>query len=180
MNPLDIGVLAMLAYQGLMGFRKGLIRIVLDIVVLTAAVMAGILYREKITQFVLAHSDLSPAYASAAAFLWIIAGALVLLLIVDRIAESSISATALGPLNPLGGLAIGVIKGAILVVLILIPVSRFEWDVFNKSQSAEIASPVIRATSQFLFSDRDVHTFYKSLKPDFLPEAPRFKLPSKN
>jgi membrane protein required for colicin V production len=126
MNVVDIVLLVILAVFLLLGFRKGLLKEVVSIIGLVVAFWAAMRFTKAAAGLV---PKLSLPAREAVAFLVILIGVFLLFQLVGFLLRKLIRASPLAILDRLGGVALGLLKGGLLLsicllVLTLAPLPR--------------------------------------------------------
>lgn len=117
MNVIDIVLLVILVVFILLGFRKGLLKEVVSIIGLVVAFWAAMRFTKAAAGLVPKHS--LPA-REAVAFLVILVGVFLLFQLMGFLLRKLIRASPLAILDRLGGVALGLLKGGLLLSLCLL------------------------------------------------------------
>ncbi|MCK9487356.1 MAG: CvpA family protein [Dehalococcoidia bacterium] len=128
MNWIDLLIVAVIAWTAFNGFRTGLIRQVVWLTaIVVGIVLAGLLYDDLAANldFVIEDSTTRNLVAFAA----IVLGAVVAGAVIGTVLKTTASLFMLGPLDSLGGAAVGLVRGvlyvqAALFVLAVYPASE--------------------------------------------------------
>jgi len=124
MNPFDWLLVVILAISTLQAFGRGLVRELFSLGgLLCGIVLASWNYQQIAPK--LSGIISNPAIASAAAFLLIAAGVMVVASIAGRMLHASAHAIGLGFFNRMGGAAFGLIRGCLAGVAILMALTAF-------------------------------------------------------
>lgn len=154
MNIVDIGILIILIYQGWMGLYHGFIRIFFELAAFLVGILAGLKYNDAIGVFLELQFNISVTAARLAAFalIWVFIFAFVTIL--GILISKLINATFLGPLNRIGGLAAGLLKGCLFVLPIILPLIYFNTELANNSYIIQQAMPVLKPLLTEFFRDK--------------------------
>jgi len=118
---IDIVVLVLLALAVFLGFRKGLVQEVVGLAALAAAFVAAVLFHKTAAAWL---RGLIPAVpqnmAPTAAFIACFLAVFLAITIAGWLLSKIIKATPLDLADKLGGMAVGLIKGALVLSIILL------------------------------------------------------------
>ena len=126
MNYLDIGVILVLAYNTFMGLRKGLIGILFDVVAMVSGISLAVNAYQPFGTYIgqLVHIPAPLNFVVAFALLW---GTIFFSIsLLGRLFSKASRMSFLGPLNILGGIFLGVLKGVCFLLPILVPMVYFQ------------------------------------------------------
>ncbi|MCP4049437.1 MAG: CvpA family protein [bacterium] len=142
MNFIDITILCILLYNGFQGFRRGLLKLLVDLLAFSGGFYTGMRYYKQLSNILKVNINVSSQYASLLSFIiiWAICFALVSLtgILLDKI----IKVAFLGAFNRLGGLIFGMAKGCIILIPVMLPVLFFKPELINESSIARPFTPV--------------------------------------
>lgn len=143
MNSLDIGILSVLTFNGVMGLRKGLVKIVCQMVAFGLGIYFGIKYSPAAEVFVKSYTSIQDPYASYIGFtiIWIatLLGMIALSIVIDKLVDFSL----LGPVNRIGGLVLGVGKGMLYLLPLILPLVYFDVSLARNSQLIHPIKPTL-------------------------------------
>jgi membrane protein required for colicin V production len=117
MNVIDIVLLVILAIFLVLGFRKGLLKEVVSIIGLVVAFWAAMMYTKAAAGLV---PRLSLPAREAVAFLAILIGVFLVFQLAGFLMRKLIRASPLAILDRLGGVALGLLKGGLLLSICLL------------------------------------------------------------
>lgn len=146
MNWLDIFIIVLVVGGGFMGWRNGLIRLAVTVAGgLVGVFLAGQLYDDFAPA--MAFTD-NAAFQKVAAFAAVFLAVLVAAWVVGWLLRTVLRALMLGFVDNIGGLAVGVVGGAIAAGAIIaafgsLPVASLQTAV----EGSTLAEPVVNATS---------------------------------
>ncbi|MCR4402836.1 MAG: CvpA family protein [Firmicutes bacterium] len=150
MDWLSLLILVFVGLMGVAGLRQGLVRQVLGLAGLVAAVILAFQYYEEVGTFLLDYFVLSRAVANILGFAAICVGVGITVAIVEWIWGRLVRYTPVSWLDAAGGALFGLVKGAVLVavavlVLYALPVRGLREIIDSSSIAREFleASPVI-------------------------------------
>jgi membrane protein required for colicin V production len=116
MNGVDVAVLAVAAFSGVLGFLRGVVREIFGLAAWIGATVASVFFydqADRIARHSIANPDIADPVAFGAVFLIV----LVVLTLVARMLGGAIRKSALGGLDRTLGLVYGLARGAALVVI---------------------------------------------------------------
>ena len=165
----DILFLIVMAYYSVMGFRRGFIRSVLDLVGLYVATVFAMRYGEATMMAICDFSGIMIPYPRAIGFLivWVLTFLFVfgLGVFLDRL----FYVTFMGPLNFFSGGFFGACKGLVLVLPIVLTILFLKPTWLENSLLVDFFRPQLNHLNQKLFSEDNVEFFAEKLGyPDFL------------
>lgn len=145
-NAVDIGALVVLILGTIIGFRRGLSGEIARFIGTIAAFTLGIYYFKPFSSWVVDHTRMGEEIADVAAFILIVGAILLVTLIVRLILRSIMKISFEGNLEKGGGSLAGLVRAAILVLIIFITMNMCRNDYLNKAFGKEsvIGSVVIR------------------------------------
>jgi len=118
-NWIDLTLLAVVALFGLRGYFRGLFREVLSVAGLIIGFIAAVRYDETVAAFGQVYWDLSPLILKGIAFVAIFFVVYFLFSLAGWLLHHSESVLLLQTVNRVGGIAIGIGKGAAITALII-------------------------------------------------------------
>lgn len=141
MNWLDILIIAALLWFALTGLNAGILR---ELVTLLAAVagvvVAGQLYKQLAADFTIFTERATAAHI--AAFLALLGAVLLVGQIVAGLLKRTAALLMLGPLDHLGGLVFGLLKGFVLVEGLLMLLAGYRLEVMTRAMDGSLLTPV--------------------------------------
>ena len=127
MNWIDPIVLVILFLFGLRGYFKGLFRETLSLGGLVVGFMVAVRYDEQVAALTGFYWDVSPLILKAAAFVAIFFVVYFLFAVVGWLLHRAAKMLFLQTLNRLGGIAVGLGKGAAITALVILFVTSSAW-----------------------------------------------------
>lgn len=167
MNLLDLIIIGIMIYGALIGFKRGLIRILFDLIALILGAILALTYFEAGALFIQQTLNLSGPIASFISFFSIWGSIWLTVSIIGRAINSGASLTLLWPLNRLGGALMGSTRAFLYTLPFLIPLAHSELELYQNSQ---IAKPLNTIVSERLIGSDRAKTFLESLNKKS-PEA---------
>jgi membrane protein required for colicin V production len=171
-----LALLAVLSLFGLKGYFKGLFREILSLCGLVAGFMIAVRYDDRVAALAASYWDLSPFIVKGAAFIMIFFTVYFAFNLAGWLLHHSEKALFLQTVNRLGGIAVGIGKGAALMALVVFIVHSASWVPHSTKQSLDgsyLVSPLsrlgegmIRIGKEKLFSG-DGSAAQKRLKGSF-------------
>ena len=167
-NWIDLTIFAVLALFGLRGYFRGFFREVFSLLGLVAGFMIAVRYDEPVAELGRAYWTLSPLLIQGVAFVAIFFIVYFLLNLAGWLLHKSEKVVFLKTLNRLGGIAVGIGKGAAVAGLILSSLSSTSWipqsarenlrGAYLVSPLSNLASGVIRISKEKLFPNERSET----------------------
>ncbi|MFC1753106.1 CvpA family protein [Thermoproteota archaeon] len=143
MNFLDIFIIIVLCYNAIAGFRRGFVFVVFDFVALFGSIYVGLRYYEVLKDYLMVYISWPEVYVSLISFGVIWLGCFAILLVVSFVVDKLVSIVMLGIVNRIFGLVVGVAKGVILLLPLLIPLYLFDTTWYNESTLVKPVHPTI-------------------------------------
>ncbi len=163
MNWVDIALLGVFSLFGLRGYFKGLFREVLSLCGLVAGFMVAVRYDDRVAVLGVSYWNISPFILKGAAFIVIFFVVYFLFNMAGWLLHHSEKALFLQTVNRIGGVAVGIGKGAAVMALIIFVVHTASWvprSTKVKLDGSYLVSPLsrlgegmIRIGKEQLFSD---------------------------
>jgi len=126
-NWIDLILLTILALFGLRGYFRGVFREVFSLVGLIAGFMAAVDYREPLATLAASYWDLTPLFLKGAAFVAIFFAVYFAFNVVGSWLHRWERLLFLQTFNRVGGIAVGIGKGATMAALLLFFVGSASW-----------------------------------------------------
>ena len=123
MNIIDIIILLIVAVFLIRGTSRGVVKEVGTILGMSLAFTAATKYIDMLTAYIQSSSGVSGTIATVLAYVVLFIGTFIVLSIILGAITKIIRKTALGPVDRIGGAAIGVFLGALLSSIILVAIS---------------------------------------------------------
>jgi membrane protein required for colicin V production len=175
-NWIDLALLAVFSLFGLRGYFKGLFREVLSLCGLVVGFMIAVRYDERVAALAGSYWNFPPFVLKGGAFVVIFFAVYFAFNLAGWLIHHSEKALFLQTINRLGGVAVGIGKGAALTALVVFIVHSASWVPHSTKQSLEgsyLVSPLsrlgegmIRMGKEKLFSG-DGNAAQKQLKGSF-------------
>ncbi|MFH1428595.1 MAG: CvpA family protein [Candidatus Margulisiibacteriota bacterium] len=121
MNWLDIIILAIIALNVFLGFRRGLIKSVFGLLAMVIATMAAVRKVTWLATLIKAYIDFPDILLTTTAYIiiWIVTYFLVYT--AGKLLSKAMHLTPIGFLDTFGGIVLGAVKGIIIVLIITVP-----------------------------------------------------------
>lgn len=161
MNLLDLIVTVFLVYQAILGFGKGFIRILFDILALFGGVFIALKFYSVGDLLVTQAIGWEKPYSTYLSFLVLWGCAYMTFIFIGKLAEKFTTITLMGPMNRIGGAFFGGVKGFFYLLPILILLSHSEVSLY---QDSRIAKPINSLVQQHLLSADKARAILRSLK----------------
>ncbi|MFC1478401.1 CvpA family protein [Candidatus Margulisiibacteriota bacterium] len=135
MNWLDIIILVIIAFNIFIGFRRGLIKAVFGLLAMIIATIAAVRRVTWLATLMKAYVDFPDVVLTSAAYILIWIAIYFLVYSAGKILSKAMHLTPIGFLDTFGGVALGAVKGIIIVLIIIVPLMTipFVSDRFEES-----------------------------------------------
>lgn len=121
MGWIDLAVLALLAVAVFMGFRKGLVQEMVGIAALAAAFVAAVIFNRQAAHLLRGIVPSIPEHiAPTVGFIAVFLAVFLAITVVGWLMSKLIKATPLDLADKLGGMAVGLLKGALIISVLLL------------------------------------------------------------
>ncbi len=121
MGWIDLAVFALLAVAVFVGFRKGLVQEIVGIIALVAAFVAAVVLHQAAAGWLKGMAPAIPGHiAPTAGFMAAFLAVFLAITIAGWLLSKIIRATPLDLADKLGGMAVGLIKGALIISVLLL------------------------------------------------------------
>ncbi len=144
MNLLDAVILVSLIYNGYVGLKRGFARLVLDVLSLGVSTIVGLLYYAPLAKWIIGTFPSMAKYGMVLSFgvIWlgifmVVSGISTLL---NRVLDRTL---ILGPIDRLLGLGVGLMKGLIFLLPILVPLYYFNVPSLDHSLFSKPLKPLV-------------------------------------
>ncbi|MGE5302491.1 MAG: CvpA family protein [Alphaproteobacteria bacterium] len=147
MNWVDLALLAVFSLFGLRGYFKGLFREVLSLCGLGVGFMVAVRYDEHVAALAVPYWNISPFILKGGAFIVIFFVVYFVFALAGWLLHHSEKALFLQTVNRVGGVAVGIGKGAALMALIVFILHSASWVPQATKESLEnsyLVSPLSR------------------------------------
>lgn len=161
MNWVDVTLLVALALFGLRGYFRGLFREVLSLGGLAAGLLVAARNYEIVAAYGKSYWNISPLLLKGAAYVALFFAVFFLFNLIGWLLHRSATLLFLQTLNRIGGIAVGLIKGAAVAALILFFAATASWlphgardeisGAFFTSPLTWVAEEIIRAGKETMF-----------------------------
>jgi uncharacterized membrane protein required for colicin V production len=155
MNLIDGVICVCLVYNGFVGLKKGFVRIVLDLTTLIISTAVAILYYGKLSGYIGVWLPKWLQYSDLISFglLWFILFGLgsTLAVFLSSILDKTL---ILGPLDRLLGACIGLLKGLVFLLPLLLPLYFLKTPGFEQSTFAKPLKPILKWVSGAVHMDK--------------------------
>ena len=169
MEIFDIVIIGLLVIGGIQGFRKGLIDQVVSILALLLGIWVSIRFSDFTANLLIDKLKFTSEYISGIAFVVTFAAVVVGVHFVGKLAEKLVAAVALGFINRIAGLLVGVLLWGFIVSVLLSVTNRFNLLSAQTKQSSILYKPISRiapAIFPYLKFDKLKEGFNKLTNPD--------------
>lgn len=154
MNWLDILIIIVVGFNVYAGFRKGLIKIILDFVALFVSIYGAIQFTKPVATMFGTHLPLSHSWTTVLAFIVLWIALYVVLYTLGNLLEKVITIALLNPLNHIGGVIFGLAKAFLILLLLLIPLVYFNSPAIENSFLVQkFRPPLNQLIDKFLSQD---------------------------
>lgn len=151
MNTIDILLLTIIGYNAFAGFRRGLVRLVMDFVAFGVAIALTRNYGAIAAKFVEQTIHQHPPTSTLVGYigLWLVTFGI--LSLIGMWISAALPMIGLSTLNRMGGLVGGTAKGLLFCIPILMPMQFFKQDLLVDSMIAQALSPAITTIGARIF-----------------------------
>lgn len=157
MNWIDITLLTIIGYNGLTGFKRGLIRLIMDIIAFAAAIRTSSLYGGEIAKWLEINAAFTTPVATFTGYIGIWVITFGILSFIGSSVSRALPMVGLGTFNHIGGVIGGTIKGILICLPLLMPIQFFKPDVLQSSTLAPALAPAAEQLGHWLFpKDQDI------------------------
>lgn len=132
-NILDIIVLAIVLLSAVRGLVRGLSRELADLLRFVGAILLAYFFYRPAAVLVYEHTRLSNVAASITSFILVLIASFLILTIVHYILSKFMEFAFKGPVEKIGGLLSGLIKGTISAAVLVLLVGFWPHDAFRKA-----------------------------------------------
>lgn len=120
MNYLDLIIGAMLIIAAIGGYQKGFIKSLASLIALLAGIYFAIYFSDVVAEWLIKHIEIKRKYLFIVAFIITFAGVSFLVHLLGVLLDNIASLSALGLLNKISGMILGIAKGVILVSILIL------------------------------------------------------------
>lgn len=160
MNVLDIIVMVVLIYNAAVGSKKGLIRILFDLVALIGGVIVAIKYYPYLDLLLTEGLGLKTPVSTFISFLSVWGTVFAAFYYLGKFLHRKSDISVMKPLNVLGGTFFGGVRGFLYLLPILIPLSHTDFAVYHESK---MAKPLQSMIPQKMLSAREAKQWLSKL-----------------
>lgn len=143
MNGFDIALLGVLGIQAILGFQRGFVRIIFDIVAIAGGVVFGLLHYKDISVKIQTFAHIPSHYANFVAFIGIWLSIFVAVYLLSKLVNIAVTFTGLGLINRLGGFVLGATKGVFLVLPVIVPMLFLNVGIIENSRIIQPLKPYL-------------------------------------
>jgi membrane protein required for colicin V production len=144
MTNLDYIILSFLGYFVFRGIQKGFVRLVFDLLGLFGGTVIGFKHYHHFVHYFQNVFDISQYVATIISFIFILMVLFSISIVFARLLDKVLQVAGLGLINRLAGAGLGLVKGSILLVPILIGISIFRFDTLAHSKLASQSIPYLQ------------------------------------
>jgi len=179
MNLLDAFIVIIIGINGRSGFNRGLIRIVCDVLAFIGGAIIGGIYAPNLSEIISRYTFIQYPFSTILGFILIWAVIFVIVGGIGKISHKVIKFSLFGPINKMGGLFFGLIRGGFVAVPFILPLIYFNIPMVDASALVRPFRPVlVKLSNQFLekthqFIDEPIKHKVKYEDIESLPELTR-------
>lgn len=171
-NILDLGLIAILTFNGIQGLRKGFFRIALDLVALGVGVFVGITYYPQIVTVIEPYVNVEGSMLHIMAFLIAWGATFLVIMGISLVINKFLIETFFNTFNRVLGLGLGVVKGVVLCLPIVLPLELFEASVAQNSILLKPARPIVLDIVAYFNENESVISHRLRANSKKAPETP--------
>ena len=152
MNYVDIALITIIGYNGLTGFKRGLVRLVMDILAFAAAISLTSKYGHIAATWIETTFKQPPPTSTVIGYVGVWLGIFGILSLIGMSLSAMLPVIGLGMVNRFGGVIGGTIKGMLICLPILMPIQFFKPELLKTSIIAPAMAPGVTQLGALLFS----------------------------
>jgi len=150
-NGFDIAIIGVLVIQACLGFQRGFIRIIFDILAIGGGLFLGITHYEELGEVLQTHLSLSANYSNMAAFTLIWLAIFLSVYLLSKLVNIVVTLTGLGLMNRLGGFVLGAAKGVFIILPIVVPLFFLKVGIVENSKIIQPLRPYLDSIMDMYF-----------------------------
>lgn len=170
MNGFDIVLLGVLGIQAILGFQRGFVRIIFDILAIAGGVILGFLHYKEISTKIQIFVHMPIHYANFAAFISIWASIFIAVYVLSKLVNAAVTFTGLGLINRLGGFVLGATKGVFLVLPVIVPMLFLNVGLIEHSRIIQPLKPYFESMVDIYLQPALQATKLEANKTDKIPK----------
>ena len=144
MSFLDAIIVVCIVYNGFMGLKRGFVRLILDVSGLLISTIFGLLYYDQFAKHITNYLPALSKYSGVLSFAVIWLSLFLLVSALSIFLDKIISRTLiLGPIDRLLGLGVGVVKGFLFLLPILLPLYLLQISSLKNSIFSKPITPIL-------------------------------------
>ena len=151
MTGFDFAIILVLVIQAFLGFQRGFIRIIFDILAIAGGVYLGVRHYQELGEVVQYNLHISTNYANLVAFICIWTAIFLSVYLLSKLVNIVVTLTGLGLMNRLGGFVLGVAKGVFIILPIVIPMFFLKVRIVENSKLIQPLKPYLDSIVDMYF-----------------------------
>jgi len=149
MNLLDAFIVIIIGINGRSGFNRGLIRIVCDVLAFIGGAIIGGIYAPNLSEIISRYTFIQYPFSTILGFILIWAVIFVIVGGIGKISHKVIKFSLFGPINKMGGLFFGLIRGGFVAVPFILPLIYFN---INGNKHYKSHVKLVEATAEVRYN----------------------------
>jgi membrane protein required for colicin V production len=166
-NYVDIIIIVVLGFNIYKGYKKGLVKLLFDLLSLFLSVYFSVIYFKEgaklLEDYLKIHGQAS--YLIGFGCVWITT--FIAFTYIGKFLNKFVNLSLLGPLNMIGGILVCVIKGVIFLLVFIVPLYSFGNKAVKSSFIIKQSAPYIKPIIQSIIPDEIQHFQFPFIKKDF-------------
>jgi len=134
MNIIDIILIIPIIWFAYVGFKRGLIIELASLLALILGIYAALYFSFFAENFLENILNVGPKYRGVFAFILTFIVVIVIVHLIGRLLEKVVNMVALGFLNKMAGGIFGILKGAVILSIVLLIISKFDGDLISQEK----------------------------------------------
>ena len=143
LNLVDFLIIVVIGYQTYKGFKKGLVRLVFDLLAMFLSVYIALNYFREGASLLEQYLNLHGQFVHILGFASIWASTFIAFSYIGKIVNKHVNVSVFGPLNILGGIIIGTIKATVFLAVFIVPLYAFGNNTVKNSYIVSRTSPYL-------------------------------------
>jgi uncharacterized membrane protein required for colicin V production len=151
MNWVDLTFITIIGYNGLTGFKRGLVRLLMDIIAFALAIRFSSHYGGAVAKWAETSLSQAPPISTFVGYIGVWLATFGVLSVIGMWLSSVLPMIGLGSFNRIGGVIGGTIKGILICLPILMPLQFFKPELLKNSVFAPALAPAASTLGEKLF-----------------------------
>ncbi|NDC82111.1 CvpA family protein [bacterium] len=157
MNWIDITLIGIVGYNALIGFKRGLIRLIMDMVAFFLSIWISSHYGPILAQWLEESMKQTPPTSTIIGYIGVWLALFGVLSLIGMGLSRMLPVIGLGIADRLGGIIFGTVKGLLFCVPIIMPIQFFKPEMLTQSIMAPPLAPLVSSVGAHMFSTSHDH-----------------------